>query len=499
MVRLRNLSPESMTDFRQLARIRPGGLEDWMLAWKSAVVFSTGGSLCALILAWAIPAFRGAGFVSAYAFFATATAGFALLIVGRTATLIKFEVGPRFLDIPRLPKLFRWAATLALPCLLLQICYPLKIVLGQLQLTTIDIKSTQDLVRLYNETGKNADISFPVVKVQDDRTVDPSKFREIIKDQIQKERTLLDDSNDVYDRITDMISRFPALGGGLDVHLEQSRLKDVINERIRILSDMNPQSINESIKSEVDQIKTDLESWRGYAWAEGEYARKLAALDTEYTQSLDRGHNMQGLSRTSGCSSSENTFACQLLYRLHQLSGLRDRSFGTPLNIHSSLTSDFRSALYLLLFGWQGVPPILTIAATFGILLRIQRLTDVQWPYVTAAIGIVGIVIWGGFEVYSLPLLVVALMLWLIAMLIVGLSYRAPAMAKKGSFRGISVRLAMLALPTILLLPLSVWQLAIPTYWLIWPLAVGLTFGLGFLIRQLDNLMLEGNCRPRIP
>src|SRR6202043_4162578 len=135
-------------DFDRFAHVRLGGLEDWLLVRRLAILFGAAASLCAVVTALVIPSFEDAGFALAYAVLAIATICFALLPIGRAATVMKFETGPRFLEIPRLPQVFRLAATLVLPCLLLQIGYPLKIVFAHRVLTAEDVKPTQDLVRL---------------------------------------------------------------------------------------------------------------------------------------------------------------------------------------------------------------------------------------------------------------------------------------------------------------------------------------------------------------
>jgi hypothetical protein len=85
------------------------------------------------------------------------------------------------------------------------------------------------------------------------------------------------------------------------------------------------------------------------------------------------------------------------------LSRLGQRSSGIALSQYFEtapvLDSTFGSSVssYVLLFGWQGVLPILVIAVIFGILVRIQRLSEIYGPYFVAAIGIIGIVIWVSF------------------------------------------------------------------------------------------------------
>jgi hypothetical protein len=145
--------------------LRRRNIEDWLLIRWPAIIFTTIGSLCAIVLALMIPSFDNTNFAIAYGFLATAAAFLALIATGRTTTVMKFEIGPRFLNIPRLLRVSRLAMMLVLPCLLFQILYPSKIVYYHRLLMDEDIKAMQHLGYLYYKIGHlDPSIQFPLAK-----------------------------------------------------------------------------------------------------------------------------------------------------------------------------------------------------------------------------------------------------------------------------------------------------------------------------------------------
>jgi len=108
-------------DFDRGQSARLGGIEDWMLMRRLAVLFAVVGSLLAADLVLAIRPFDNSSFVAAYFVLAIPTIGFALVAAHRVGSIMKFETGPRFLNIPRLSKGFNLAALLIVPCVILQL------------------------------------------------------------------------------------------------------------------------------------------------------------------------------------------------------------------------------------------------------------------------------------------------------------------------------------------------------------------------------------------
>jgi hypothetical protein len=507
-------------DLGRLVRVRPSGIEDWLLARKFVVAFSAVGSLSAFFLGLVIPPFNDTGFAGAYAILALAAAGLALMVAGRAATVMRFETGPRFLDIPRLSRALWLACLLVLPCLVLQIVYPLKIVIGHRQLTSSDVKPVADLVRLYDELDNNTRISFPTIKDQGEPSVDAAAAQDILEMQTSRTLTLGAEVNAAYDATKSLLSRYPDLIGKPDFDAEQKQLNVVSKKRIDVLSGMSGQSISQTYKSKQELVKEKVKEWR----KQGEQGAYLGYLETNYATQLgvsDKLYRQDFPGTNLSCRQTDESLGCQLLYRLDALSQLRERSFGAglfdsfgkppvPIPTFGNL---FGVPLYILLFGWKGVMPILVIALTFGILVRIQRLTDIQWPYVTAAIGIIGIVIFVGFpptKATPSSFLIILRMLeipfagllllpaWLLVMLTMAVGYEETAGTHKVSTKGVYVRLSMLAVPTIPFLLLSGWERPASLSWLIWLLAVMAFAGSGALIPWLDRFMLEANCRPRV-
>jgi len=177
----------------------------------------------------------------------------------------------------------------------------------------------------------------------------------------------------------------------------------------------------------------------------------------------------------------------------------------------------FGVPLHVSLFGWEGVLPVVVIAATFGILLRILRLTDARGAYVMSAIGIMSIVILQGlnpaksiFAVIggtsgstdemadvSTPL-ALFLLLWLVMAVFIAMGNEGLSPTKKAGPAGVSIRVAMLGLPAIPFLLLLIGRASSDAVvWLLWLLAAMASVGLVAMIPWLDRLMLEANCRPR--
>jgi hypothetical protein len=470
MIWLSSLDLEWDSDLGRVVRARPGGIEDWLLARKLGIVLCALGGLIAVILALVIAPFSDTHFTYAYGLLAMAAVTFALIVAGRVGTVMRFETGPRFLDVPRLSRALCLASSLVFPCVLLQIIYPLKIVISHREIK--DVKSVQEVVSLYNELDRGSRISFPTVKSSDISSVDPQEAETIRQSQILRARALKDQANAVYDSIRNLLSRYPDLGSEADFHTEQGNVNEIIQARLGTLAGMTGESVSQDFKSERTNAKEYVVRLR---------ATELACGDPSRLLGMDPSVSL----------------GCQLLYRVDMLSRLRERSFGAALfdSSEARRASDqpfgswFGVSLYVLLFGWQGVFPVLVIAAIFSILVRIWRLSDIGTPYVRAAIGIIGIVGWVSLSptktaptsLIGLPDLPVGLLLlpaWLLTMII-------------------TVRLCMLAAPAIPLLLLIGWEPPASLVWIIWLLAVMAFVGLGAVVPWLDRRMLEENCKPR--
>jgi hypothetical protein len=207
---------------------------------------------------------------------------------------------------------------------------------------------------------------------------------------------------------------------------------------------------------------------------------------------------------------------------------LRQRSFGNDLFPEGLLPAkDYSQSLlaqsapnvlatYAALFGWQGVIPVVTIAITFGIALRILRLTTQNAGF-SAFVVVVISGLWGfGYipptafftpgqldpnQIFSGSLLTIAIgtvVIWVLTIPV--LDERSSAKSPNPQ-RGI-LRATMLVLPTVILLPfffiarIGFGPLA---GWLLWPFLAGGIGLIAILMRLLDTKLVELNCKPLIP
>jgi hypothetical protein len=518
----RGLELEWTIDFARGQSAYLGGIEDWMLTRRLAVLFAIVGGLCAALFIAVIPSFDDSSFTIAYAFLAIATVCFSLVPGIRAATAIKFEIGPRFLNIPRLSRAFRLAAILVAPCVLLQIGYPIRLLAEYNSLTAQDVGRVQDLAHAYDdELDKNVGLSIPVIKSDDQPPlVDPSAAVKVAAAEIERTKVLLTQINGGFDAINNLAQR-STITAPLDTESERHRLQQILNKRIIVLGALtdNPATINEKIRSNYEDLKTVLQSTK-YDFERDRANLALAKLNKSFTYPL----TSTGLS----CRGDGQSAVCQLFDRFVQLWMLRQRSFGNDLFPEGLLPAkDYSQSLlaqsapnvlatYAALFGWQGVIPVVTIAITFGIALRILRLTTQNAGF-SAFVVVVISGLWGfGYipptafftpgqldpnQIFSGSLLTIAIgtvVIWVLTIPV--LDERSSAKSQNPQ-RGI-LRATMLVLPTVILLPfffiarIGFGPLA---GWLLWPFLAGGIGLIAILMRLLDTKLVELNCKPLIP
>jgi hypothetical protein len=519
---LRTIEPDAQiaVKFDGTRHLRSEKLENWLLMRRPVLIFAAAGSLGAAVSAILIPSFDDTQFAIVYTVFAIATACVAAAAVGRESTIMKFETGPRFLDIPRLYRALWLAILLILPCLFLQVLYPLKIVLLHRFLTAKDVKPIEEIATLYDSIGKGSiRLIFPTIKGEDGAipTVDIDKANEIVKVPIESTKTLIDLVVKHFSAFKQLMSRYPTLlsswESGVDSELNQ--LLEILNKRLdRLIADTNVDSINKKIASQHAQLQERLNR------ASEEYRRipdgVLKGIEDGFKQ-LETSYSVQiNDDKTEGNCMTSEWLRCEVAYRLGQLSQLRADSFGQAVfPAKTSISRD--TSLYVLMFGWHGILPVLAIAGTLGVLFRVNRLTDAGGAIIIAAVGILLVII---LTVSGLPLedpirmidpeqtvlsaflSFVILVTWCASILVLWTIYAHVANPRAKNVWGTFIRLTMLVLPALLLLPMAFFSMISDNkglvQWLIWPIVAGALVLLGRLIYWLDRLMLDANCRPRL-
>jgi hypothetical protein len=499
-------------DFERPRPARLGGIEDWMLMRRLGVLFSVAGTLCAASLVWAIAPFDNASFVMAYAVLAGVTGCFALVAGFRAATAMKFETGPRLLDIPRLAGAFKLAALLIVPCVLLQIGYPLKLVWQHRSLTEADVRPIQDLLLLYeNELDKNRLLSIPVSKASGQTTpsADPNNIRKVVGAEIDRQQSFLNRINDDFAAIDGLGSRYPIVNG-LALTNEHHKLQNEMADRLVDLGKITD-TINQRIEHNYQVTTNALQK------AETETLRQslIAELQRlEKTFTFDYGPKRVD----RRCTYPSQLEECRLFDRFVQLWLLRKRSHGSDLfpegppklDRDRSSSPNTESLMAVLLFGWQGVLPLLIIAATFGVALRVVRLTDKPGFYAFCAFAIP--FFWS--FAYAPPslsasrleepdpytsLLVTMIgsaVLWTLMQVPWSENPRAP---RKSYPQGRVARATMLMAPTIVFMPLFYLDMIgvlAQADWLVVPYLLGGAALIFPLVRKLDTRVVEFNCKP---
>jgi hypothetical protein len=492
---------EKTIDYDRFGHAYVGGIEDWLLVRRPAAAFGFIGCLAVLAFLLLAPSFDNALFSAAYGSLAVAAAGFALVAANRTGTVIKFETGPRFLDIPRSVKAFQLAGLLVLPCVLLQIIYPLGIVLRLMPLSSQDLKPAYDLLQLIDEMRKSRSIVFRVQQSQGPSDwIDEAQIALARDTEIPKTEAFAKRADDDYEAIAALTSMYPVLDFP-SRETERDQLRTALQARKAILQDMKADGIALELKKTREALEREVDLDRKYNW---DFAVKadmdrLKALDQSFT------YNLPSPGISTSCRNGADSVSCRLVYRFLQLSNFRERSFGSTLFPEGSdRTAQGLEPLYTRLFGLEGVLPVIAIAVTFGAFLRIMRLTTVRWPYATGMVGIVGMALVTSFfrlgdvpvvELSVEDLSVVFRLFWglagcLFAMFAIIVSL---GNAYSGGESAV-VRISMLGLPTAVLLsiePVAGWKWA-------WLLAAIASVLVAFAIRRLDVLMQNTNARPRL-
>jgi hypothetical protein len=444
----------------QLAKLRARGLDDWPPNVRSARKFALFGGACAVAAAKLVPPFDGDTFYYVYWALGLAALWQGLTAMIRVASLMKFEIGPRFLNIPRVSRTLVFASLLATPCVILQNAFPIPTLVAFRTMAHEDVRPIKDLVKFYKEAGKGLIGSVPAPDAEKPFSSDKDSEAATIA---QVQRLQVDDlikrADAVYAKSETLVARYPELG---TLAGERSLMKKTLERRNDQLHGLvEPKASGPLAKSETDCLHV----------------------------STDEGRmQYDGLK------------GCEVLSKLKQLSRLRARSLGSDLHIADAdlwggeHQPSGETPLYVSMFGFASTLKVLALCATLAVLLRIERLSDSRVASVCLAMGITYVVVFLAEnpdpvselkDSYWWPVA-----FWLGVLFLVAYLHR-----RRQGRRGGPVRFLLLAAPAMILV--SPVHAGLPLVQLLLPVSIVGLMLLAVLIWHLDRLMVEENCIPQ--